>query len=108
VSGEFYMTRGHYHALRDRCEVYVGLTGSGLLLLANAEGAHRTVVMHRGSLSFIPGGWAHRVVNTGDAPLAFLAVYPADAGNDYETVRAQGFRVRVLRRADGPALVRSD
>ncbi|HXM58649.1 MAG TPA: glucose-6-phosphate isomerase family protein, partial [Candidatus Dormibacteraeota bacterium] len=107
AAGEFYMTRGHYHALRDRSEVYVGLAGEGLLVLADADGALRTEVMRRGALRFIPGGWAHRVVNTGDVPLAFLAVYPADAGNDYDAIRVHGFPVRVFRGAAGPELRRS-
>jgi glucose-6-phosphate isomerase len=107
VAGEFYMTRGHYHALRDRTEVYVGLAGVGLLVLADESGGLRTEAMHRGAIRFIPGGWAHRVVNTGDVPLAFLAVYPADAGNDYEAIRVQGFPVRVFRGSGEPELRRS-
>jgi glucose-6-phosphate isomerase len=53
---------------------------------------------------YIPGCIAHRVVNTGQTPLVFLACWPSDAGYDYETIEQHGFSVRVLRR-DGRAQV---
>lgn len=40
-------------------------------------------------------------VNTGDEPLIFFAVYPADAGHDYGTIERDGFPRRVVRRASG-------
>src|SRR5262245_27162381 len=33
VGGEYHMTKGHYHAKRDRAETYLGLAGEGNLLL---------------------------------------------------------------------------
>ncbi len=48
-----------------------------------------------GSLHYIPGHTAHRVVNTGDQILKFGACWPSDAGHNYETITSQGFSARV-------------
>ncbi len=48
-----------------------------------------------------PPGWAHRSVNTGDEPYAFLAVYPGGAGHDYGWVLEHGMGSRAYRGADG-------
>lgn len=102
VGDEFFMTKGHFHANRDRAEIYVGLAGEGRLLMATEDG--RTVVqeMRQGSISYVPGGWAHRSVNVGEEPLVFYAVYPGDAGYDYATIERQGFPTLIVAGPDGP------
>lgn len=105
VEGEFYMTKGHFHTQRDRSEIYIGLEGEGLLVMATEEGQHVVEPMRRGTVNYIPGGWAHRSVNVGDAPLIFFAAYVADAGHDYETIERDGFPVLVMRGPDGPEVV---
>jgi glucose-6-phosphate isomerase len=57
--------------------------------------------MQPGDLSYIPGKWAHRTINTGDAPLVFFAIWPVDAGHDYESIEKSGFLRRVLKGEDG-------
>jgi glucose-6-phosphate isomerase, archaeal len=104
VGDEYYMTKGHYHARRETGEVYLGLQGYGLLLL-QAEGQFKTQEMLPGTVLYIPPYWAHRTVNVGDTPLAFLSVYPADAGHDYGTIERDGFPQRVVSRAGAPTLV---
>src|SRR5262249_51176858 len=37
VGNEYYMTKGHYHALGDRAEVYYGLMGKGCVLMQTPE-----------------------------------------------------------------------
>lgn len=96
VGDEFHMTKGHYHATRDRSEVYLGLSGTGLLLMATEDGRHRVEPIGPGSLSYVPGGWAHRSVNVGVEPLVFFAVYVGDAGHDYATVLERGLPVRIV------------
>lgn len=96
VGDEFHMTKGHYHATRDRSEVYLGLAGTGLLLMATEDGRHRVEPIGPGSLSYVPGGWAHRSVNVGSEPLVFFAVYVGDAGHDYATVLERGLPVRIV------------
>jgi glucose-6-phosphate isomerase len=102
VGGELYMTKGHFHADRDTGEVYVGLHGRGYLLLATEVGEHAELPMERGTLAYVPPRWAHRTVNTGEVPFAFLAVYPGQAGHDYGTIESNGFPQRVFRTPGGP------
>jgi glucose-6-phosphate isomerase len=105
VGDEYLMTKGHFHARRDRAEIYVGLAGEGRLLMATEDG--RTVVetMRPGTVNYVPGHWAHRSVNVGAEPLVFFAVYPSDAGYDYGTIEQQGFPSLVVAGPDGPAIV---
>lgn len=105
VGGEYFMTKGHFHAIRDRAEIYVGLAGEGRLVLATGDGRWDVQPMRRGTVNYVPGHWAHRSVNVGDTPLVFFAAYPADAGYDYETIERRGFPVRVVRGPDGPEVV---
>jgi glucose-6-phosphate isomerase, archaeal len=105
VGREFYMTKGHFHLKRDRSEVYVGLSGSGLLVMATEDGEVAVEQMLPGSVNYVPGGWAHRSVNVGDKPLVFYAAYIADAGQDYATIERDGFPVIVVEGDAGPEVV---
>ena len=105
VGDEYFMTHGHFHALPDRAEFYATLSGSGGLILMNESGETTWQTMTPGSVHYIPGRIAHRVANTGDAPLVFVASWPSDAGHDYGRIRAQGFRRRLLRRGGKPCLL---
>ncbi|MFW5899530.1 MAG: glucose-6-phosphate isomerase family protein [Jiangellaceae bacterium] len=105
VGEEYFMTKGHYHAKRDRAELYVGLRGHGLLLMQTPEGAVDAKEMHPGTAAYVPPYWGHRTINTGREPFAFLAAYPADAGYDYDTIASDGFARLVVRRGEGYALV---
>lgn len=106
VGDEFFMTKGHFHSQRDRAEVYYGLTGHGLLLLANDGEAHE-VAIEPGTVAYVPPYWAHRTVNIGSKPFVFLAVYPGDAGHDYGTIETDGFPQIVVEQ-DGRATVRAN
>jgi glucose-6-phosphate isomerase len=105
VGGEYFMTKGHFHHVRDRGEFYLGIAGEGRLLLATADGRWTVEPLRRGTMNYIPGGWAHRSVNVGGEPLVFLAAYIADAGYDYATIERTGFPVCVMRGAEGPVTV---
>jgi oxalate decarboxylase/phosphoglucose isomerase-like protein (cupin superfamily) len=50
-----------------------------------------------GSSIDVPPGWAHRSVNTGEAPLVLLALYPAEAKHDYASIAGEGLWARVVR-----------
>lgn len=102
VGDEYLMTKGHFHQVRDRSEVYVGLSGEGMLVMATEGGDHVVQPITPGSVNYVPGGWAHRSVNVGSDPLVFFAAYVGDAGHDYGTIESEGFPVVVLRGADGP------
>lgn len=105
VGDEFLMTKGHYHEIRDRSEIYLGLAGEGMLVMATEDGEHAVEPIRPGTVSYVPGGWAHRSVNVGSEPLIFFAAYVGDAGHDYGTIETQGFPVLVLRGSDGPEVV---
>jgi glucose-6-phosphate isomerase, archaeal len=105
VGREYFMTKGHFHEVRDRAEIYVGLAGEGRLVMATEEGRHTVEPMRRGTVNYVPGGWAHRSVNVGHEPLVFFAAYVGDAGHDYGTIEEQGFPVVVLRGDGGLEVV---
>lgn len=102
VGDEFFMTKGHFHALRATGEVYLGLSGEGCLLLMTEDGARSETAMGPGTVAYVPPGWAHRTVNTGTAPFVFFAVYPAQAGHDYGAIDRSGFTRRVMWSPEGP------
>jgi glucose-6-phosphate isomerase len=104
VGDEYFMTKGHYHSVRETGEVYLGLSGHGYLLLMTEEGGHSASPMSPGTVAYVPPYWAHRTVNTGAEPFVFFAVYPGQAGHDYGTIEQSGFAERVLRTAEGPVL----
>jgi glucose-6-phosphate isomerase, archaeal len=103
VGSEFYMTMGHHH-VRDSAELYLGLSGEGTMVMETRAGDFAAERLVPSAVVYVPPGWAHRTVNTGSAPLVFLAVWYGDAGHDYESVRWSGFTGRVHRGHDGPEL----
>ncbi len=102
VGDEYFMTKGHFHRNRNRSEYYITIAGSGALILMDEN--RRTVFepMRPGSVHYIPFNTAHRVANTGDSVLSFLACWPSDAGHDYGTIASKGFGAR-LRKIKGVA-----
>jgi glucose-6-phosphate isomerase, archaeal len=105
VGDEYFMTKGHFHALRDRSEYYVTTAGEGALILMDERRRTRLELMRPGSVHYIPSGHAHRVANTGSGVLALVACWPSDAGHDYESVLAHGFSARLRRVRGSPLLV---
>ena len=108
VGDEYFMTKGHFHDIRNRGEYYATFHGEGGLVLMGQNGVTRWEPMAPGSVHYIPGYTAHRVCNTGSIPLVFAACWPADAGHDYETVEREGFTARLVERNGGPVLVTSN
>ena len=105
VGEEYFMTRGHFHALRDRAEYYSTVSGSGMLVLMDEQRRGSVQEMSPGTTHYIPARIAHRVVNTGDVALTFFACWPSDAGHDYATIEERGFSLRVMRRGGCPAVL---
>ena len=105
VGGEYFMTKGHFHAKPDTAEYYWGISGEGILLLMTQDGectAHRVCP---GSLHYIPGFTAHRLINTGSEILAVGACWGSDAGHDYGSIERSGFTARVIDRGGAPAVI---
>lgn len=108
VGCEYFMTHGHFHLKRDRTEYYATIAGEGGLILMNENRETRIEPMSPGSLHFIPPRTAHRVANTGEVPLRFVACWPSDAGHDYGSIRELGFGARLLKVKGRPTLVKSN
>lgn len=100
---EFYMTKGHQHP-DPQGEIYLGLAGNGGLLMFDGENVE-WVDMAPGTIGYIPPGWAHRSVNTGDQAYKFLAVYPGSAGHDYGWVLEHSMARRARSEAGRLSLV---
>ena len=96
VGKEFFFTKGHYHSKANRAEIYYAIKGRGGMLLQTPEGRAEWVPMEPGTVVYVPPYWAHRTVNTGSEPFIFLAVYPADAGHDYGSIKDRGFSKLVI------------
>lgn len=103
VGSEFFMTKGHHHH-RDSAELYVGLSGEGIMVMESRAGDFAYEELAPSTSVYVPPGWAHRTVNTGSGPLVFLAAYFGDAGHDYAAVERSGFSRRVHRSHEGPVL----
>jgi glucose-6-phosphate isomerase len=105
VGDEYFMTHGHFHAIRDRAEYYATVRGTGAMLFMDEEAHTWSQAMKPGTVHYIPGKVAHRVVNTGREPLVILASWHSDAGHDYASIRTKGFGKRMVEREGEPCLV---
>lgn len=102
IGDEFFMTRGHIHAIANRPETYRGEAGRGVMLLESPEGEVVTLDIAPGATLYVPPYWIHRSVNTGGDPLVMSFVYPADSGQDYGIIaRSNGMRVRIVAEGSG-------
>lgn len=97
INGECNMTKGHYHDDRNCAEYYFGITGEGLLLYMNTEGETWAEKILPGSLHYINGNLAHRLVNIGDNQLKVGACWPSSAGHNYEDVEKKEFANRIFK-----------
>ena len=98
IGDEYYMTKGHFHERPDQPEIYFCLQGEGYLLMETADGDFRTAHWQPGTITHIPPMYAHRVVNTGEEMLYFVASYHISAGHDYGPVVQRGFSQVVVKR----------
>ena len=105
VSGEYYLTRGHFHANEDRPELEVTLSGEGALVLMNGARETHIEPMRPGSVHPVGPGIAHRVANTGTETLVFVSYWPSETGHDYAAIRSEGFSARVKAVDGAPTLV---
>ncbi|MCB1357488.1 MAG: glucose-6-phosphate isomerase [Maritimibacter sp.] len=83
VGDEFFMTRGHIHAIANRPEVYYGESGAGVMLMESPEGETRVLEVGPGVAVYVPPMWVHRSVNVAAVPLVMSFFYPSDSGQDY-------------------------
>jgi glucose-6-phosphate isomerase len=97
VGNEFYMTKGHYHAVLETAEIYICLKGEGIMVMETPEGETAVEAITPGKVIYVAPRWAHRSVCTSrQEDLVFFFVYPGNAGHDYGTIEKQGFRKLVI------------
>ena len=97
IDGEYYMTKGHFHADSSKAEYYWGISGKGLLLLMDRDRNYTVHEVYPGSLLYIAGHLAHRLVNIGDDILSIGACWHSTSGYDYETIKNSGFPIRIFK-----------
>lgn len=102
VGDEYFMTKGHFHTVRDTAEVYYTLSGTGRMMTENPEGDVAVHELSPGVAVYVPQRYAHRSINTGGTPLVTFFVFRGDAGHDYGTIETKGYRKLVVER-DGKA-----
>lgn len=106
VGDEYFMTKGHFHAVLETGEVYYCLGGQGMMVMETPEGEWDVQEFRPGSVLYVRPRWAHRSVNTSpDQDLILLFVYPGNAGHDYGTIEQQGFRKLVVNRGGVPTII---
>lgn len=106
IGKEYYLTKGHFHSWREAGEVYIGLEGTGLMLLEDEKtGESKMLSLEKNSIVYVPGFTAHRTVNCGDIPLKYIGVYPAAAGHDYGAIAERNFHKVILEINDKPKLI---
>jgi glucose-6-phosphate isomerase len=106
IGNEYFMTKGHFHAVLETAEVYYCLKGEGCIVLETPEGDWAVEKLYPGRVLYVPPRWAHRSVNTsaGEDLVTFF-VYPGHAGHDYRTIQKQGFRKLVIEENGHPKIV---
>lgn len=106
VGDEYFMTKGHFHEVRDTAEVYYCLRGRGCMLMENPEGDWEARDLQPGSAVYVPPRYAHRSINTSptETLITFFA-FRADAGHDYDTIKDKGFRKLVVERGGKTQIV---
>ena len=95
------MTKGHFHTDLMTAEIYYTLSGTGYMMLENKEGDWRALPLAAGQAVYVPRGYAHRTINSGDDPLIVFFAFDADAGHDYGTIETRGYRHLILKGNDG-------
>ena len=106
VGDEYFMTKGHFHAVLETGEVYYCLKGEGLMVMETPEGDWAVEELRPGRVLYVPPRWAHRSVNTGAGKdLVTFFVYPGHAGHDYGAIEKFGFRQLVVERDGRPQIV---
>lgn len=109
VGREYFMTKGHLHSWREAAELYIGFSGTGVMLLEDeATGESRMLPLGPGCAVYVPGRTGHRTANVGETPLSYIGVYPARAGHDYGVYASRNFRYTILDEDGLPKMIRRD
>ena len=106
VGAEFFMTKGHYHAVLETAEIYHCLSGEGFMVMEDPEGNSAVEPLSPGNILYVPPRWAHRSVCTSRMKdLVTFFAYPGNAGHNYGTIEENGFRKLVLDSPQGIKII---
>lgn len=106
IGNEYYMTKGHFHAILETAEIYYCIGGRGYMLLETPEGDWDVQEMTPGKMVYVPKRWAHRSINAGTIePLITFFIFRADAGHNYGSIERKGFRKLIVNKDGMPAIV---
>jgi glucose-6-phosphate isomerase len=106
VGDEYFMTKGHFHEVRDTAEIYYCLSGQGYMLMENTEGDVQIERFFAGRAVYVPRGYAHRSINVSPTePLVTFFAFPGHAGHDYGSIESKGFRKLCIERNGQPEFV---
>ncbi len=97
VNNECNVTRGHFHEDLNCSEIYVGFAGEGLLILMDENNECYAEKVSVGSIHYINGKLAHRLINTGDSEFKVGCCWNTTAGHDYERIENNPFTYRVFK-----------
>lgn len=81
IDSEYYMTKGHYHVVRNTAKYIIRFPARGVLVTENEDGQCILLPMAPGTASYVAPGFAHRMVNTGSQPLVSFYVFPRGCGS---------------------------
>ena len=99
VDGECNMTHGHFHKADPICdEYYYGISGEGFLLFWDGADDFYVEKVFPGSLHYISGVYAHRIINSGDSVLAVAAASPPATRQDHAVIETRPFPYRCFKR----------
>ena len=106
IGDEYYMTKGHIHAWRPAAEVYIGISGRGMMLLENEiTGECAVVPLEKDTIVYVPGNVSHRTINVGDAQLVYWGILSSRAGHDYGAVAQRNFSKVIVERNGAPIVL---
>ncbi len=109
VGDEYFLTRGHIHAWQAAAEVYIALSGQGMMLLENIQtGECQAVELSPRQVVYVPGYTAHRTANTGSEPLVYWGVLSSQAGHDYRYVQEHNFQQVIVQQQGRPVVLRRE
>jgi len=106
VGDEYFMTKGHFHAVLETAEVYYCLRGHGFMLMEDSNGDWEAQELTPGLAVYVPPGYAHRSINVSPSePLVTFFAFPGHAGHDYGTIETKGFRKLAVQRGGQPVFI---
>lgn len=106
VGDEYFMTKGHFHTIRDTGEVYYCMAGHGYMMLESKEGDWSCLELTPGKVVYCPKGYAHRSINVSPVePLRTFFVFRGDAGHDYGSIEEKGYRNLLVEKDGKPTIV---